>query len=524
MQLGQSPHLRTPFALKNGRMVLPADVDSGLECGCTCVGCGARLIAKKGVKLVWHFAHHIELATESCVETAIHAAAKQVLLENNWLRVPSKVVTVTGRAKFGATCSRSRTLAEARTIRFDHSRDEVWEAGANVRPDVVGYRGPRRLLVEMCFRHAVDEVKRLKLVSLGLPAVEIDLADIPLDASFDAVRERVLNDLSHKEWLFHPGEEEASAELLLEVQRDIEAFEQEYDANVALGRRKEEARLREKARVRQTIADANEAYRLLPSSEKERQVRETLRITGAWPYYLNKPSPEASAVDAPARLWQAALFARFVFGKAKHSRAIEVDTLAEWVSGRFGVLDNRFTDVETAVRKFLSYLRACGFLEKSPYNPYQAPNYVVIHSELQPPPRQAKKEPTKIVTSSAGRADVSQPPRAPRWLWRASWPPRDEIMEISAKLLGDSAHKQVLDDIVQNLTRRNCPDEPVMLARMVEAHGVPAETTLDFLVRLGVALRSRGTPGTKEPNGQSRDSNDGPPAPQMWTCRGSSVR
>jgi hypothetical protein len=473
-------------------MVVPAEVESGLNCGCTCVGCGATLIAKKGAKLAWHFAHHIELATDSCVETAIHAAAKQILLETNWLRVPSKVVTVSGLTKFGATCSKSRILGDARTIRFDHSEEEVWEVGASVRPDVVGYRGSRRLLVEMCFRHAVDEVKRQKLVLLGLPAVEIDLSDIPLDANFDAVRERVLNDLSHKEWLFHPGEEEARAELRLEVKKEVEALEQAYDAEVASERGKEEARLREKARVRQTIADANEAYRLLPSSEKERQVQETLGFTGAWPYYLNKPSPEASAIGEPARLWQAALFARFVFGKAKSSRPLEVDTLVEWVCGRFGVVDNRSAEVAVAVRKFLAYLRACGFLEK-PYNPYQAPHYEVVHGELQPPPRQPKKEPNKTVTpGTVGTAAVSQPPRAPRWLWRASWPTREEMVETAGKLLEGATHKDILDDIAQNLTRWNCPDEPEELAQMVEAQGVPTETTLDFLVRLGVALRTRG--------------------------------
>jgi competence CoiA-like predicted nuclease len=93
MQPGPAPHLRTPFGLKGGRMVSPVEVESGLECRCTCVGCGARLIAKKGAKLAWHFAHHVVLAAQSCVETAIHAAAKQVFLENNWLQVPEKVVS-----------------------------------------------------------------------------------------------------------------------------------------------------------------------------------------------------------------------------------------------------------------------------------------------------------------------------------------------------------------------------------------------------------------------------------------------
>jgi hypothetical protein len=225
-------------------------------------------------------------------------------------------------------------------------------------------------------------------------------------------------------------------------------------------------------------------------------VRETLGITGAWPYYLNKTSPEASAIGEPARLWQAALFARFVFGKAKSSRQLEVDTLVEWVSGRFGVLDNRSTDVATAVRKFLAYLSACGFLEKSPYNPYRTSHYEVVHGELQPPPRPPKKAPAWPVTTDAVAGGVaSQPARAPHWLWRASWPARDEMLKTSAKLLDNSAYREVLGDIARTLTRWNCPEEPAVLAHMLEAQGVPTESTLNFLVGLGVALRTRGIPG-----------------------------
>jgi hypothetical protein len=145
MRLTPSTQIRTPFGLKDGRMVAPAEVESGLDCGCTCLGCGDKLIAKKGAKRAWHFAHHVVLATQSCVETGIHAAAKQILLENDWLQVPEKVVTVTDCTKFGATITESRPLRAARKIRFDYSRDEVWEAGSSLRPDVVGYRGTRRL-------------------------------------------------------------------------------------------------------------------------------------------------------------------------------------------------------------------------------------------------------------------------------------------------------------------------------------------------------------------------------------------
>lgn len=477
-------------------MVAPAEVESGLDCGCTCLGCGDKLIAKKGSKRAWHFAHHVVLATQSCVETAIHAAAKQILLENNWLQVPEKVVTVFGRTKFGATPSKSRTLGPARTIRFDYSRAEVWEAGTSLRPDVVGYRGTRRLLVEMCFKHEVDEVKRRKLVSLGIPAVEIDLSDLVLDVDFDAVRERVLNDLSHKEWLFYPGQAEAEAELNLEVQREVEALEHAYDAREAAQREKEEARRREKERVRQAIVDANEQYRLLPSTEKEHQVREKLGITGTWPYYLNKPSPEASAIAEPARIWQAALFARFVLGKADSDSRLVLETLVEWVIGRFGLVENRAADAATAVRKFLAYLSACGFLEKSPYNPYGTPYYEVAHGDLQPPPRPPKKEstpspkPTTGLTVTFQKSNPEVAIRRPHWLWRASWPARNEMLEVSEKLLVSSPYKQVLGSIALTLTRENCLSEPMLLANRLEAEGVPHEHTLSFLVKLGLALKT----------------------------------
>ncbi|RJG05353.1 hypothetical protein D3870_04355 [Noviherbaspirillum cavernae] len=477
-------------------MVAPADVESGLYCGCTCVGCGARLIAKKGAKLAWHFAHHVVLASQSCVETAVHAAAKQVLLENNWLQVPEKVVTVIGRTKFGTSPSKSRMLSPARVIRFDYSRDEVWEAGSSLRPDVVGYRGTRRLLVEICFRHEVDEVKRRKLVSLGLPAVEIDLSDLPFDTDFAAIRERVLDNLSHKEWLFYPNQEEAAAELHLEIQKEVETLNRAYDSRDAAQRQKDEARQREKERVRQAIADANEQYRLLPSTEKERLVREKLGIKGTWPYFLNKPSPESNAIAAPAYIWQATLFARFVLGKADSDSRIDVDTLVDWVTGRCGQVDNRSTDAVTAVRKFLAYLSACGFLEKSPYDPYGRPYYKVVHDGLNPPPRQSNREqapnsaPIYRKAVSFRKPGAEPANRKPHWLWRASWPARQEMLEASEKLLSSSPYKGVLGNIARTLTRGNCPAEPVILANRLGTQGVPPETTLDFLVELGLALRA----------------------------------
>lgn len=248
MRNAHTSNHKTPFGLKDGRMVSTKEVDSGLACGCTCVGCGGQLIAKKGAKKAWHFAHYEVATTMDCVESAIHAAAKQILLEENWLWVPAVYIQSKGHTRYGAH-TKTRTLSEARIIRFEHSKEEVWEAGANVRPDVVGYRSDRRLLVEMYFTHKVDEIKRKKLEILALPAVEIDLSNLGVDASFDDIRERVLGDAPLKEWLFYPGLAEAQAALDAEVAADVERLNQENDERLKADERRAEAERHEAERV-----------------------------------------------------------------------------------------------------------------------------------------------------------------------------------------------------------------------------------------------------------------------------------
>jgi hypothetical protein len=43
------------YALKNDEIVHTSEVESGLKCECICPACGARLIARKGTKVLHHF-------------------------------------------------------------------------------------------------------------------------------------------------------------------------------------------------------------------------------------------------------------------------------------------------------------------------------------------------------------------------------------------------------------------------------------------------------------------------------------
>ena len=129
MKAATATTLRTPFGLKDGRLVSPVGEPSGLVCNCVCPGCGARLIARHGERITSHFAHHEGHATKSCVESAIHAAAKQVLLEHCRLQVPQRAVSVSARTLEGNYISRYKLLSDVRTIQFDYCKEEVWEGG-----------------------------------------------------------------------------------------------------------------------------------------------------------------------------------------------------------------------------------------------------------------------------------------------------------------------------------------------------------------------------------------------------------
>lgn len=472
------------------------EVISGLACGCICPGCGTPLVAKQGqTNRKWHFAHHNGIATLSCVETAIHAAAKQILLEANWLQVPEKYISVSCPTKSGVSHTKSARLSPSRKIRFDYCQEEVWET--NLRPDVVGYRGDRRLFVEMYFRHQVDEVKRCKLEAMEQAALEIDLSELPLDAGFDEVRQRVLDDVAKKEWLFYPGEKKAQAALLLEAEEEIELLNHESGRQELAKLLVEEKRrirleaLEMEAKLIRQSEDAEHAeYRKLPRSEKERFLQVTLGIKGPWPYYLNKKNPEATAILEQPWVWQAALFAQFIFGKHRVGSHLTVNTAVEWVIRRFNSVNGRTVDATTAVKMCLAYLCKCGFVMKSPYNQYEAEYYVVVHGGLEPLtsiPRVREKTPAKIPLKLNGV--VKEKLLVPHWLWRASLPNPDELIVAAKYALASSPFAEQLMDAVVLILHRSGPSEPQILAKQLLEKGVPTNVTLDFLVSVELALK-----------------------------------
>src|SRR3989338_3006834 len=79
---------KIPFGLRDGRLFQPDSVSRGLSCNCVCPGCGSRLVAHHGEKKVKYFAHYAKGECVRGYESAIHKAAKQILLEYKKIWVP----------------------------------------------------------------------------------------------------------------------------------------------------------------------------------------------------------------------------------------------------------------------------------------------------------------------------------------------------------------------------------------------------------------------------------------------------
>lgn len=310
-------------------------------------------------------------------------------MEANYLRTPMVAVSAERRLKTGLLHAKSTILSPDRVIRFDYSCSEVWEGAASVRPDVVGYRGERRILVEMYFTHAVDREKRRKLEALGMPALEVNLSGLASDTDLETIRQRVLEDVFFKDWLFYPGEASTRAQLQGQVDAEADEIDRQHDEELELKRRQAAAKRERLLAARAEIEEANARYRQLPTEEKERLVRESLGISGAWPDFLSTSSKHPSMIAEPDHIWQGAIFARFLRGKAVHRTFIEADVIVEWVTGRFSVTRNGKSLAAVAVRMFLVRLRLCGFLEDA-YSSGGAA-YQVVFDQLTTPPKQVPR-------------------------------------------------------------------------------------------------------------------------------------
>jgi competence protein CoiA len=191
------------FALNNvGDIVSVEEVERGLACECTCPGCGTPVMAKQGEVRTWHFAHATGTDCPGGAESALHLAAKQLIEKTGGLELPG--LAVRSRVQL-ADGRQGESLHEESPYWIDFDKVQLEVQIENRRPDIVGFLGKRRYLIEVAVTHYVDEPKRFQIQQLNLPAIEIDLGSYAREAwTWAELEAAVIHDVTRKHWIHHP--------------------------------------------------------------------------------------------------------------------------------------------------------------------------------------------------------------------------------------------------------------------------------------------------------------------------------
>lgn len=183
------------YALKNGEIVSISEVEQGLKCGCICPACGSRLVAKKGTKVMHHFAHY---SGENCkygYETSLHFVAKEILSKANRMVIPPVRIGL-------PDCDNEIDwISAAREITIDKVILE--KKFGSIIPDIVLYSGRKCLFVEIFVSHKVDEKKIREIKRKQISAIEIDLSKIKSYISEEELKKYLLEECKEKKWLYN---------------------------------------------------------------------------------------------------------------------------------------------------------------------------------------------------------------------------------------------------------------------------------------------------------------------------------
>lgn len=187
--------LNLVYAIKDGAGISIEDVDSGLKCGCVCPACGDPLVAKKGTKVMHHFAHHSGSNCEYGYETSLHLMAKAILSTAKTIVTPKVYVYFPNSTKEKQLCCDSQEITVDKV--------ELEQNYGNIVPDVVVHSGRRKFFLEIYVTHAVNKEKISKLKTADISTMEIDLSKVERTISYKDLQRILLEDNEQKRWIYN---------------------------------------------------------------------------------------------------------------------------------------------------------------------------------------------------------------------------------------------------------------------------------------------------------------------------------
>lgn len=338
-------NIKLPFGLNaNNVLVHISDVERGKACGCICPSCQSPLIAAKGNKRQHHFKHDADCDCESGLESAIHLAAKQIIMERKQITLSEYTpIVLEHDSRQKEYILEDKAVVQNNTvIVFDAVQEEADIHG--FKADLLATKGHKQLVIEIFYRHKVEDEKLDKIAKANISAIEIDLSDLtPEDVKDWETFWLFISDPERVQWLYNAKGHSIEQKLKEKLSKKIHAQEKKYkNAEVEKKRREKIEKLR--------LVKALEELELLRDGKHIAQLSKEAQSHPAWmhtsqylpfswqelPEYLNVDIPDGDWIfGCDQRVWQTSFYSYFICknGKAFTTRAVD-----KWMQETVGCL------------------------------------------------------------------------------------------------------------------------------------------------------------------------------------------
>lgn len=252
--------LLIPFARRrsDGLMVDALAVASGKNCDCECPGCNKQVVARHCTVKTSHFAHMAMTACEGALESSLHAAAKQAIMELGFVWLPESLA--------------------GKSTKFVFARGEIEPKRDRIRPDLILYtKAGKPLAVEIFVTHELGVEKEEHLRKLKLACVEYHLNFISRDLTYVELKRMFAENEVSGVWAYN---EKAAAVAEQRAKVQMQRIEREEAEQRAV-------ELRQQAELQVWLGSPHARARALPVQE----------ISGRY-YITSCPIRRRGAVEA----------------------------------------------------------------------------------------------------------------------------------------------------------------------------------------------------------------------------------
>ena len=437
---GNIRKVQLEYGLRGDKVIFVSeltDLERGKACNCICPVCRKQLVAKLGPHNQWHFAHDgAECNLVAAQQTALHMLAKEIIESSKKLRFPGIYIKKDDYyndiedIRVQAKIPPSIEYRKASVVNCDSGSLE--KKISSIVPDIMVTAKGRKCLIEVAVTHFVDEEKEQKIKEIGLPLFEIDLSNLyNSEFSREELAKEVLFNPSNRTWIFNPLFEAAKMWAKEQYTKIIQSAEEEVkrqdEKESFRAIRKQQRREIGEKRIKDIFEPDNYQKTVAALKNKEEAAKHLKQLhmktdIDKLPFFLNIPITGEMVFPCDRRIWQSALFDKFVFNRnseGENKPTVHIKRVQTWIENynkqfkidweltyKTEVLVSReekktVSLLYDVVYTFFNYLVYLGFLE-----PFICQEAVLRQSHSLEPPNRDQAE---ILYDAINKVDWSNP-------------------------------------------------------------------------------------------------------------------